>query len=330
MDSGPDRRQPRFETEAEEDPLTKYLLGQVEEIEAFDRERPARSSSRGAERPADLGQLSDRIAYVNGVVSTQQSLASFAMKRIPALHGLDPRDPLIPELLSIVDTVAALLKQRTGDLKSRSKLQDRLAKAESDVSMLRKKTERLDDALREKEKKIGELENAVHASHSHAKKVLTKSKAEGFEKEKLKAHKHLASSLFEHELKKKDIEIAKLKDALKKSSLLHKDRIDTATKYSRFELNNFYDGIEKDFNILDSKKTEIYKNMIDECNDFRAFLVELYTSLINTVKSSRRGSQADIQHTLNLTSLNKPFIHCRDDVKISFVALYNDVRSLLV
>jgi DNA repair exonuclease SbcCD ATPase subunit len=252
------------------------------------------------------------------------------MKRIPTLHKLEPRDPLIPELLSIVDTIAELLKMRASDMKARSKLQERLAKAESDVSMVRKKTERLEDALKEKEKKIGELENAIHASNSHAKKALTKSKAEGFEKEKLKANKNMVSSLFDHELKKKDIEIAKLKDALKKSSLLHKDRIDTATKYSRFELNNFYDGIEKDFNILDSKKTEIYRNMIDECNEFRSFLVELYTSLINTVKASRRGSQADIQHTLNPNSLNKPFIHCREDVKISFVALYNDLRSLLV
>ena len=330
MDSGQARRKPQFEAEEEEDVLAKYLLGQMEEIEALGSAPQRRGRSREASQAGDLSQLADRVAYVNGVGFSEQSLSAIAMKRIPRLDGLEPKHPLVPDLLALLDTISDLLKGRTADLKGRSKLQERLAKAESDVLLLRKKAERLEDALKEKEKKIGELENTLHTTNSHAKKAITKIKAEGFEKEKLKANKNLASTLYEHELKKKDIEISKLKDALKKSSLLHKDRIDTATKYSRFELNNFYDGIEKDFNILDSKKTEIYKNMIDECNEFRSFLVELYTSLINTVKSSRKGSQADILHTLNPASLNKPFIHCREDVKISFVALYNDVRSLLL
>lgn len=68
MDSARGRGQPHFEVEAEEDPLTKYLLGQVEEIEALGSStNPNRNRSRDLAKTADLGQLADRIAYVNGV-----------------------------------------------------------------------------------------------------------------------------------------------------------------------------------------------------------------------------------------------------------------------
>lgn len=232
-----------------------------------------------------------------------------------------------------LEVITELLRLRTGDAKARNKLKDRLAKAESDVSLLTSKIERMQDTLIDKEKKIGELENTIYTTNSAAKKMVTKTKAEVVEKQKIKANKDTSSNLYEHELKKKDLEISKLKDTLKKSSLLHRDRIDSVTKYSRFELNNFYDGIEKDFNILDSKKTEIYKNMIDECNEMRIFIMDVYSDLLKTIKTAastiKRHMNINIPNTLNTTSLNKPFAYCKDDIKSSFSTLYNDITYII-
>lgn len=91
--------------------------------------------------------------------------------------------------------------------------------------------------------------------------------------------------MFEHEIKKKDSEIAKLKDTLKKSNIVHKDKAECASKFSRFELNNFYDGLEKDFNILDAKKSELYRSMVEEATDMRKCIMSIVDDIDSLGKS---------------------------------------------
>lgn len=135
--------------------------------------------------------------------------------------------------------------------------------------------------------------------------------------------------LFEHEIKKKDAEIAKLKDTLKKSATIHKDKAECTTKYSRFELNNFYDGLEKDFNILDAKKSELYRNMVDEGTEMRQTIMMLINEVETLAKSVTRspsGVPKDALVAVNWQTINKPFSLVKDEVRMAFIHILNDIK----
>ena len=103
---------------------------------------------------------------------------------------------------------------------------------------------------------------------------------------------------------------------------MHKDKIESFTKMSRFEINNFYDGMEKEFNILDSKKGGVLKRMSDENDSMRRTFLSLHTELKELAKKAH-GS--DLMTPLDESMLNKPFNYIEKDVQMSFLYLINEV-----
>lgn len=218
----------------------------------------------------------------------------------------------MPDLSKTLEAVGSLLRIQSTATKSRQRLEERLAKAESNYSMSITKIEKLEDSLREKEKEIGRLENTMLRERAILKEGHSKKKTEDIVKEKGKAVKQMADKQFEHEIKKKDLEIAKLKDTLKKSAMMAKDRIETDVKWSKYEINNFYNGLENDFNMLDSKKTEVYRGHLEESTLLREIAMQFYSDLKSTILDM--FPRVEINSHLAWSILNKPMILVKDSV----------------
>jgi len=343
---------PTFEVEHLENELEKYLGGgnfkndysaQFEEA-GLDLNGKARATkSRGSDDPRAfygidiettgssssknlLFEVQDRIAYTNQTLKTQ------GLPQAGTFSTLDASSPYLRDLLLTFEAISELLRLNTQHSKVRSRLQDRVAKAESDLKISLTKVERLEDSIKDRDRKLGEMENNLHRVKGEAKAGGAKKKEEEVENYKSKAAKGIAGNLLDHEIKKKDIEIAKLKDALKKSSLLHKDKIDQSTKFSRFELNNFYDGLEKDFNLLDSKKAEIYKGLIEESTVLRTITMNVYEQVLGLV-GRLRGKDATgdglVPCRLTWTIINRPLVYSKEDVVLCFHQLLTELNKTL-
>ena len=196
------------------------------------------------------------------------------------------------------------------------------------------KVERLEELIKVKDKKIGEVENLLHKTKGETKTSVVRKKEDESESSKYKSIKTQATFMYEHEIKKKDAEIAKLKDTLKKSNLVHKDKAECASKFGRFELNNFYDGLEKDFNILDGKKSEIYRNMVEEATDMRRCIMSLVDDIDALAKSlgkaaglQKRAAGDGIQ--LSWQTLNKPFAVVKEEVRMIVLQLVNEIKMCI-
>ena len=234
------------------------------------------------------------------------------MKQLASFGGLSSTDAALPDLDVTFDAIASLLKLYNNSHKQRSRMTDRLAKAESNYEISITKIEKLTDELQAKDKKIGEIENSMHRELAIAKERGRKGRTEEIAKEKSRVAKGATEKHFEAEIKKKDIEIAKLKDALKRSALTQRDKSDAESKWSKFEVNSFYNGLENDFNMLDTKKSEIYRGHAEESSDLRHIVMDLYNELRDAVKEVVPGST--FNSTLTWSLLNKPMTFAKDNV----------------
>lgn len=128
---------------------------------------------------------------------------------------------------------------------------------------------------------------------------------------------NFSKNLFANELRKKDKEIHKLKELLKKSSLMHKDKIESYTKMSRFEINNFYDGMEDEFNILDQKKNSVFDGLMVENKSLRQVLMTAYGELqsLSNAGGAWNRNQADGPDPMPQNFFNKPFHLVERDVE---------------
>lgn len=189
---------------------------------------------------------------------------------------------------------------------------DRLAKAESNYEMSLTKIEKLTDELQAKDKRIGEIENSMHRELALARERGRKGKAEEAAKDKNKVVRGATDKQFEAEIKKKDLEIAKLKDALKRSTGTQRDKSEADAKWSKFEVNSFYNGLENDFNMLDSKKSEIYRGHTEEASELRTIIMEFYTELRTAIKEIVPGCSFD--SNLSWSLLSKPMTFAKSGV----------------
>lgn len=57
---------------------------------------------------------------------------------------------------------------------------------------------------------------------------------------------------------------------------MHKDKIESYTKMSRFEISNFYDGMEEEFNILDQSKNSVFDGLMTENKALRQVLMTAF------------------------------------------------------
>lgn len=200
---------------------------------------------------------------------------------------------------------------------------EKSAKVKSDLNNARSRIEQLQDQLQRSKKRIGSLENEITMLNSKIKTNNTKISSKTKQKTIVEKHKNFAQNLFEHDLRKKDMEITRLKELLKKSSLMHKDKIEKFTKMNRYEINNFYDGIEKEFNILDSKKENAYNTLIEENQSVKNSLLEIYELLLEFVEKT---TQMNCPRTLSAMSLKKPFKMIASDIEMSFLELINRIK----
>lgn len=102
---------------------------------------------------------------------------------------MDTACPFLVDLNSTFDAMTELLRLHSTSAKTRGKLQDRVAKAESDLKITLKKLERLEDRLKSKDKKIGEVENQMHRMKGESKTTVVKKKEEDVEILKVKSIK---------------------------------------------------------------------------------------------------------------------------------------------
>lgn len=275
-------------------------------------------------------EIREKAGYVN------YTLKAYNMGQIGRFESLQDSDPLLQDLYTTFEALNELLKLRGNELKVRTKLKERIAKAESDCKNLDKKVSRMKDQLLDKDKKIGEMENLMYKNNNEAKKVINHNKVQLNSNKALKSISNLTSAQYEHELKKKDLEIHKLKETVKRSALLHKDKIDNNTRYSRFEVNNFYDGLEKDFNLLDARKAEIYNGFREEAGELRGVLYTVYEQLFTILERSAQkslgnggGPDRGLDFLLKREIINKPVSQAKEEIHMCFLQLFNDVRRLI-
>lgn len=254
-----------------------------------------------------------------------QALKSQSLPQLADFANLTESSPLLSDLSKTFDAVTSLLRLQSTAVKTRQRLEDRVAKAESNYAMSLTKIESLQDAVRDKEKTIGRLENCMHRERNLMKEGVGKKKTEEVNKEKFKNAKMMADKQFEHEIKKKDVEIAKLKDALRKSAMSFKDKIDSEAKWSKYEVNNFYNGLETDFNMLDSKKTEIYRSQVEESTLLREVAMQFYTDLKETVMEL--FPKVEVHSHLAWSILNKPMVLVKDTVLKCHKDLVNILKN---
>jgi hypothetical protein len=274
---------------------------------------------------------------------------------------------MLADVSKVADAVTQVLKLYQSLGNSKSKLQERLGKTENDYKNLSKKFERAEEKILEKDKKLGEIENnllkikdqnkqggvkkgvsSYGSQNSHQQYVQNQPAGLGQfgwddQKTKLKSQ---AAGLYEHEIKKKDLEIFKLKDAVKKSIILQKDKIEISagSKFNRFEVNNFYDGLEKDFNLLDSRKNVVYKMMVDEGSDLRDLVMMTFDDLANISHHLNNNKDASIRALTNSGNsrqpqtpisklsweiLNQPLNAGKLEVKRCLTDKLNEVRRVL-
>lgn len=195
----------------------------------------------------------------------------------------------------------------------------------SDLNTSRSKVERLKSQINSLNKQIGRLENDLSTARGKIKSTRSKISNTKTEKERLKNSKKFSKKLFQNELRKKENEISKLKELLKKSSLMHRDKIESFTKHSRFEINNFYDGMEKEFNILDNKKGSIFERMARENNVMRKMFLSVYQE---GIKMAQKYS-LKVQETVNEEVLSKPFKNVSKDVEVAFLYLFGEISRRL-
>ena len=296
----------------------------------------------------EFGSLSQLRTLLDSKSTNPTSSLSFA--QVGEIYDL-----LLQDVSKATESVTQVLKmyQTLGNTKSR--LQERLGKAENDYKNICKKYERAEEKLLEKDKKIGEIENNLLKIRDMNKgpSIKKPTNPTGFcsnviptedNKSKLKAQ---ATLLFDHEIKKKDLEIYKLKDAVKRSIILQKDKaeVPAQSKFSRFEVNNFYDGLEKDFNLLDSRKSVVYKLMVDEGSDLRELVMLLFDDLVNISHHLIQHKDVSARALLNNSSirahspagvgkltwetLNQPLSSVKLEVKRSIYERLNELRKTL-
>lgn len=225
----------------------------------------------------------------------------------------------------ILDLILKLLKDKQKNSAWRKKNEEKYAKMKSDLNNSRSKVDRLKSQIKDLNKNIGRLENDLSVARGKIRNERSKITNTQTEKEKLKSRKIYSKKLFQHELRKKDNEIAKLKDLLKKSSLMHKDKIESYTRQSRFEINSFYDGTEKEFNILDSKKGGVIEKMVNENNSMRQMFMIIYSEGVKVAQRYRLR----VEETLSPQVLNKPFSSISKDVEVAFLYLFGEIGRKL-
>ena len=281
-----------------------------------------------------LDTVRDKIAFLN------HTLKSHSLPQIGTFASIDELNPFLDDLNATISSFVDVMKMQASNYKAKTKLEERVAKAESDYKMSLKKIERLEDNIKEREKRIGELENQMYRTKTDAKAAPKKPAPDDSDRPKV-GKPTLASSMMDHEIKKKDNEIFKLKETLKKSTMLHKDKVDiSASKYQRFEINNFYEGVEREYNILDSRKMETYKKMLDECTDLRQTVMYAYEELRTLITAAGQtlrtkglgmGSPgASSSNRLTWQLLNKPYSTIVDDVKMLFLECFNDLKKMIL
>ena len=231
------------------------------------------------------------------------------------------------DILFTLELILKLLKAKQKNVDWRKKNEDKFAKLRSDLKNSRSKIERQNENIKDLKKKIGGLENQLSQTKSKLKTTKNKITNNRNEKKQLHSKKVFSKRLFEHDLRKKDKEIAKLKELMKKSSLMHKDKIESFTRMNRFEINNFYDGMEKEFNILDSRKGGVLKKMSDENDSMRRTFLKLYSELQGLAK---KAQGANLVTLLDQSMLNKPFNSIEKDVEMSFLYLISEVSRKVV
>lgn len=204
-------------------------------------------------------------------------------------------------------------------------MQERLAKAESNYKMSLTKIENLEDSLKVKDKKIGEIENQLHRELAVMKQEKSKKRADEIAKEKGKSNKGAADKQYEIELKKKDLEIFKLKEALKRSSGSGKEKAEADQRWLKFEVNNFYDGLENDFNLLDGKKSEVYRNLGEEAAELRNLIMNFYSGAKSAIRSAFSG--VVFSHSLTWPLLNKPIAFSHRQIEVCYEELIDVITK---
>lgn len=162
-------------------------------------------------------------------------------------------------------------------MKLRSKQEERVAKINSDLKTFQKKCELKDKELLNKDKELGKLENKISLESSKLKDKTSQAYSKSSKNQLLEKTSNYSKSLLENETRKKDIEIKKLKDLVKRTNMLSKDKMEVINNnMNHYDQRNFYDGAENDVNALMSKDQMTINYLLDENHLIRDTTLKFY------------------------------------------------------
>lgn len=219
-----------------------------------------------------------------------------------------------------------LLRSKDNDMKVRGKQEERMAKINSDLKTYIKKCELKEKELLKKDKELGQLENKITMESSKLKDRTSQLNTRTNTNKVLDKTTNYSKSLLENETRKKDIEIKKLKDLVKKTNMLSKDKMEVANNnLDQYDLRNFYDGQENDVNNIMSKDQMTINYLLEENHLIRDTTLKFYEIAF---KALQRNSPPPYPMMLNSSLFQKPFEHIYEEVEMAFLAVINQMQNI--
>lgn len=154
------------------------------------------------EASADFSQ---NASYINS------ALNSFGFPSIGNLFSDSPHD-----VKKTLDCLYSILAQKQKDLNVKDQLMDTIAKLKSDRNMYSDKADRLTLEVERLQKEVGRLQTSLSVAFERMKKEKEQSRQELGEVKKDNTKLSQREAHYIHEIKKKDFNIAKLKDNLRR------------------------------------------------------------------------------------------------------------------
>jgi hypothetical protein len=197
----------------------------------------------------------------------------------------------------------------------RASHEQRFAKVSTDLKGAYKKIEIKEREILIKNKEIGKLEIRLETDQTKFKNQSHQLKKGSFDAQRVDSTRVYSKNLLEHETRKKDAEISKLRELIGKKGMTGRDKIEVSHNFARYELNNFYDSPQADCGSLMSKDQENMDFLVQENHLIRDTVLRFYGIAWQTLQRHCGGPYPMM---LNKDIFQKPFSAIYQEVEMAF------------
>ncbi|CAG9313947.1 unnamed protein product [Blepharisma stoltei] len=285
-----------------EDPLSNYL---------FDSDKALKDLAK-----AKLEQ---------GIMYIKSSLSAYGFPEIGDLFNSDP-----DEVKKTIECLYAILEQRQRDMQYRSQMQERMAKLKNDKEMYMSKLDLLNEDSFSANSEAGKLQNKLSIEMQKWKKEKEKLITERDEARKDIAKLQGREGHLFHEIKKKDSEIQRLKEQLRKvlgeKDLIYQNHVDMTENLHSEGPKMFGQTGEGEFTFLVTRGYEENQaSLLNENQELRSAFESLQRELHNIIKEKKEylTNPDEALEQLELIGIQKeifqmPFQSVSEDVVKTF------------